>query len=306
MNSFSHVVTLIANPASANLTQEHVAAAAGLLPSPGAPDWLAPAIAVDIPFTPQDTAPDAGQDMRLQEQLRQALASEALDVAVQPAAGRRKQLFLADMDSTIIGQECIDELADLLGLKPQVAAITERAMRGEMEFEPALRERVALLRGLRASVIDQVLAERITLNPGAVQLVRTLRAAGAYTVLVSGGFTLFTRHIAALAGFHETRANELLVENGAFSGAVREPVLGRQAKLDALLELRERLGLDAGATLAVGDGANDLAMIEQAGLGVAYRAKPAVAAAAQVRIDHGDLTALLYAQGYRRAEFTSV
>ena len=222
---------------------------------------------------------------------------------VQPQIDRRKKLFLADMDSTMIGQECIDELADFAGLKTHVAAITERAMRGEIAFEPALRERVALLKGLAVGVIDEVLKQRITLTPGGRELVATMRAHGAYTCLISGGFTLFTQAVAAMTGFQENRANELKVQDGKLTGEVAEPILGRAAKLATLIELREAFDLDNLDTLAVGDGANDLGMIEAAGLGVAYHAKPAVAAAAAARIDHGDLTALLYAQGYRREEF---
>jgi phosphoserine phosphatase len=209
------------------------------------------------------------------------------------------------MDSTMIGQECIDELADLVGLKEHVAAITERAMRGEIEFEPALRERVALLKGLPASVVEDVIARRITLTPGGRELVGTMRAHGAYTCLVSGGFTLFTGPISQQIGFNEDRGNTLMVEDNRLSGRVAEPILGREAKLATLIELRDRLGLAAPDTLAAGDGANDLAMIEAAGLGVAYHAKPKVAAAAHARIDHGDLTALLYCQGYARNEFAS-
>jgi phosphoserine phosphatase len=210
------------------------------------------------------------------------------------------------MDSTMIGQECIDELADFAGLKAHVAAITERAMRGEIAFEPALRERVALLKGLPLTVIDEVLKERITLTPGGRELVGTMRANGAYTCLVSGGFTAFTSKVAAMVGFQENRANQLLAEDGKLTGAVTEPILGREAKLATLRELREAFDIDDIDTLAVGDGANDLGMVQDAGLGVAYHAKPAVAAAAHARIDHGDLTALLYAQGYKRIEFASV
>jgi phosphoserine phosphatase len=207
------------------------------------------------------------------------------------------------MDSTMIGQECIDELADYAGLKAHVAGITERAMRGEIEFEPALRERVALLKGLPVSVIDEVLKQRITLTPGGRELVATMRAHGAWTCLISGGFTLFTNAVAGMIGFQENRANQLQVEDGKLSGEVIEPIVGRAAKLATLTELRESFDLDDIDTLVVGDGANDVGMIERAGLGVAYHAKPAVAAAAAARIDHGDLTALLYAQGYRREEF---
>ena len=235
--------------------------------------------------------------------LRHLLRNEPLDIVVQPTANRRKALFLADMDSTMIEQECIDELADLVGLKAEVAAITERAMRGEIAFEPALRERVALLKGLPVEVVDRLLEERITLTPGGTTLVATMRAHGAYTCLVSGGFTLFTGPVGRELGFDEDRANRLLIDEGRLLGTVEEPILGREAKRSTLVELRGRLGLPADATLAVGDGANDLGMLGEAGLGVAFRAKPAVAAAAHARIEHGDLTALLYMQGYAAEEF---
>ena len=296
---YTHAATLVSNPLSPALDTDALAQAAAELKSASAPDWLAPGIAADILFCAGNTA-----DCRaISEAIRTALASRPIDIIVQPIANRRKKLFLADMDSTIIGQECIDELADVAGLKAHVSEITERAMRGEIEFEPALRERVALLKGMAASVVDTVIAERITLNPGARTLVQTLRANGVHTMLVSGGFTLFTNQIAAKTGFHENRANILIVEDKRFSGVVREPILGRQAKLDALLEMRAALALSPADTMAVGDGANDLAMLGEAGLGFAYHAKPAVAAAAHVRIDHSDLTSLLYAQGYRRNEF---
>jgi phosphoserine phosphatase len=234
----------------------------------------------------------------LADQARHALNGAPIDLFVQPLAHRQKKLFLADMDSTMIGQECIDELADFVGMKQHVAAITERAMRGEIAFEPALRERVALLKGLAQDIVARVISERITLTAGGRALVQTMRAHGAHTALVSGGFTLFTQHIAAAIGFHEHRANLLIVEDGHFAGRVAEPILGREAKLASLIELRERHQLKPQETMAVGDGANDLAMLEAAGLGVAFHAKPAVAAAAHARIDHGDLSALLFAQGY--------
>jgi phosphoserine phosphatase len=257
-------------------------------------------LALDIPFIP----PRGSDNRVIAEALREALGGARIDVVVQQAAGRRKRLLLADMDSTMIGQECLDELADFVGQKARVAAITERAMRGEVEFAPALRERVALLAGLPAVVVDEVIAKRIALTPGARTLVRTMRSHGAYTCLVSGGFTVFTARIAALIGFDENRGNQLVVgEDGRFLGTVAEPVLGRDAKLETLRELRRKLGLARPETLVVGDGANDLSMIGDAGLGVAFHAKPLVAEAAAARIDHGDLTALLYAQGYRREEF---
>ncbi|MDU0343738.1 phosphoserine phosphatase SerB, partial [Bosea rubneri] len=245
-----------------------------------------------------DLFAEADGARKLEAALRAALEGAAVDILVQPATTRRKRLFLADMDSTMIGQECIDELAAYVGLKEKVSAITERAMRGELEFEPALRERVALLKGIPLAVVDEIIAERITLTPGGSALVRTMRAHGGYTALVSGGFTVFTGPIGRMIGFDEDRSNLLLGDGSALKGEVAEPILGKQAKLDTLVELRSRFGLPKEATLAVGDGANDLAMLGEAGLGVAFRAKPAVAAAADARLDHADLTALLYAQGY--------
>ena len=216
---------------------------------------------------------------------------------------RRKRLLLADMDSTIIGCECLDELADFAGVKAEVSAITERAMRGEIGFEGALRERVAMLKGLPAGDLQRCFDERVRLNPGARTLVTTMAAHGARCVLVSGGFDFFTSRVAALAGFHIDRANHLIEAKERLTGQVREPILGREAKLAALREETAALGLAISDSLAIGDGANDLAMIEAAGLGVAYRAKPVVAAQADARVDHADLTALLYFQGYRAEEF---
>jgi phosphoserine phosphatase len=293
----SLVATLICNPVDPALDSTVVDGARAILPSPGPARWLFDEVAVDIPFTGSEDI--AGITARL----REARGDLPIDIVVQPQAVRRKKLFLADMDSTMIGQECVDELADFAGLKAHVAGITERAMRGEIEFEPALRERVALLKGLPVSTIDEVLKKRITPTPGGRELVATMRAHGAWTCLISGGFTLFTNAVAAAIGFQENRANELLVQDGKLTGEVAEPILGRAAKLATLIELREAFDLDDIDTLVVGDGANDLDMILHAGLGVAYHAKPAVAAAAAMRIDHGDLTALLYAQGYRRDEF---
>ena len=293
----SLVATLICNPVDPALDSTVVDGARAILPSPGPAQWLFDEVAVDIPF-------DGSDDIRtIENRLREARGDLPIDIVVQPQALRRKKLFLADMDSTMIGQECIDELADFAGLKTHVAGITERAMRGEIEFEPALRERVALLKGMPVGVIDEVLANRIKPTPGGRELVMTMRAHGAWTCLISGGFTLFTNAVAAALGFQENRANQLLTRDGQLIGEVREPILGRAAKLATLIELRESFDLDEIDTLVVGDGANDLGMIQNAGLGVAYHAKPAVAAAAAARIDHGDLTALLYAQGYRRDEF---
>src|ERR1700728_1978092 len=293
----SLVATLICNPVDPALDSTVVDGARAILPSPGPARWLFDEVAVDIPFTGSEDI--AGIAARL----RQARGGLTIDIVVQPQAARRKKLFLADMDSTMIGQECVDELADFAGLKAHVAAITERAMRGEIEFDPALRERVALLQGLSIDVVDKVIQERITLTPGGRELVATMRAHGGWTCLISGGFTLFTRVIAAKIGFHENRGNELIARDGKLTGEVKEPILGRAAKLATLIELREAFDLDNIDTLVVGDGANDLGMIGEAGLGVAFHAKPAVAASAAARIDYGDLTALLYAQGYRREEF---
>lgn len=270
--------------------------ATGIVSEPA--DWLARGEACDIPF-------DGGDETALTT-ARDALGAEAIDVNVVPKEARRKKLLIADMDSTLIGQECIDELADMLGLRDSVAAITERAMRGEIAFEPALRERVALLKGLPVDAVSQALATRITLTPGAATLVATMRQAGAHAALVSGGFTLFTEQISKRLGFHEHRSNRLLHENGLFTGEVAEPVLGRAAKQEALDELIASLAIERSETLAVGDGANDAGMIERAGLGVAYRGKPALRAIADATIDHADLSALLYLQGYRRDEFVEV
>ncbi|HEX2635228.1 MAG TPA: phosphoserine phosphatase SerB [Bradyrhizobium sp.] len=295
----SLVATLICNPADPALDTTVVDSARAILPSPGPAQWLFDEVAVDIPFS-------GSEDIRgIENRLRQARGDLPIDIVVQPQSTRRKKLLLADMDSTMIGQECIDELADFAGLKAHVARITERAMRGEIDFEPALRERVALLKGMPVSVVDEVLAKRIKPTPGGRELVATMRAHGAWTCLISGGFTLFTKVVAEWIGFQENRANQLQVEDGKLTGEVVEPVLGRAAKLATLIDLRESFDLDNIDTLVVGDGANDLGMIEQAGLGVAYHAKPAVAASAAARIEHADLTALLYAQGYRRDEFVS-
>jgi phosphoserine phosphatase len=224
-------------------------------------------------------------------------AAEA-DINVVPAEGRRKKLLIADMDSTIIACECLDELADMAGLKPLIAAITERAMKGEIAFAPALRERVALLKGLPLAALERTYKERVRLNPGAKTLVATMKKHGAHTLLVSGGFTYFTERVAAAAGFEEHQANVLLDDGAALTGAVQEPILGREAKRAALDTEIVRLGLEIGETLCVGDGANDLDMIRGAGLGVAWHAKPILAEAAAASIAHNDLTALLYLQGY--------
>lgn len=234
-----------------------------------------------------------------------ALEGRAVDVCVQPPEGRRKRLLVADMDSTIIGCECLDELADYAGKKAEIAEITERAMRGELEFEGALRERVGMLKGLSAESLQRCYDERVRLNPGARTMVRTMVKGGARCVLVSGGFTFFTSRVAEAAGFQADRANTLGEASGLLTGTVGEPILGREAKLAALQEEAKALGVTPAAAVALGDGANDLAMIKAAGLGLAYRAKPVVAAEAAARVDHADLTAVLYFQGYRFEDFVT-
>jgi phosphoserine phosphatase len=291
------VATLVSATDAAAVDETIVRKARDAIGSPADARVLAPGIALDLTFASDEAMAD------LEKRLRDAVSGAPIDVVVQEQAERRKRLFLADMDSTMIEQECIDELADLVGLRDHVAAITERAMRGEIAFEPALRERVALLKGLPVSTIDAVIAQRITLSRGGRTLIQTLRAHGTRTVLVSGGFTLFTDRVAAMLGFDENHANELEIVADQLAGRVREPILGREAKRETLIRLRVGLGVDQRATMAVGDGANDLAMLAEAGLGVAYRAKPAVAAAARMRIDHADLTALLFVQGLAVQDF---
>lgn len=259
--------------------------------------WLDANIACDIALPSGLSVENANAT------LAAVLASDAIDFAVQDNATRRKKILIADMDSTMIDQECIDELADEIGVKDRVADITARSMNGEIAFEPALRERVALLAGLDASVIDRIIDTRLTLASGGKALVATMKAHGAYTALVSGGFDVFTSRIAAKLGFDEDRANHLIEADGRLTGKVSEPILGRAAKADALNEISARLGLTVDDAIAVGDGANDLDMIRLAGSGVALHAKPSVAAEARIRIDHADLTALLYLQGYSRSDF---
>ncbi|MBC7137238.1 MAG: phosphoserine phosphatase SerB [Defluviimonas sp.] len=287
------VATLLANPERADLHQTTVDSLRHAWRG-GDARWLAPGIAAEfaLPSLPGD-----------RWEMWEGLQAMGVDLVVQPAAGRRKRMLLADMDSTMIGQECIDELADMAGIGPHVAAITARAMNGELDFESALRERVALLAGLPESVIARVLAERITYTPGGRELVATMKANGGHAALVSGGFTAFTNAVSAHLGFDESRANRLLVEGGVLTGRVAEPILGREAKMAALREICARLGIGHDEVIAVGDGANDLGMLGMAGAGVALHAKPAVAARCDIRINHGDLTALLYIQGYSASEF---
>jgi phosphoserine phosphatase len=304
----SYVATLISAPQHPAVTEALAARVAAKLPQGRVGAWLSPGVALDIAFADPADKPGiaAGSWKERMRELRDVIGAAPVDLVLQPQVGRRKKLLVADMDSTMIGQECIDELADYAGLKDRVATITARAMRGEIAFGPALRERVALLKGLPAATIDKVIAERIRPNPGAATLVQTMRAHGAYTCVVTGGFTAFMAPLAKTIGFDEYHANTLLTDGaGRLTGKSAEPVLGREAKRDTLLALRERLQLRREDTLAVGDGANDVPMIEAAGLGVAFHGKTALRDVAGACIDHGDLTALLYAQGYRREEFAA-
>jgi phosphoserine phosphatase len=246
-----------------------------------------------------------GPPVETHQAVKAAVGDRPVDFAVQPVENRRKRLLIADMDSTIINVECLDELADFAGVKDKVSEITERAMRGELAFEGALRERVGMLKGLSVDALQACYDDRVKLNPGARTLVTTMAKHGARCALVSGGFTFFTSRVAEAAGFHLNRANTLIEADGKLTGTVGDPILGKEAKLAALQEETAALGLTPADALAVGDGANDLAMIEAAGLGVAYRAKPIVAAQAHAKVDHADLTALLYFQGYTEAEFAS-
>lgn len=292
------VATLVANPSNPVLTPEIAERAAKAVNASGL-YWLADGIACDIALRDGTDADEA------EAAILEVIGTAAIDLVVQQAETRRKKILIADMDSTMIGQECIDELAAEVGLKDLVAAITARAMNGEIAFEPALRERVALLKGLPISVVDEVIAKRITLTSGGPELIATMKAKGHYTALVSGGFTVFTSRIAATLGFDENRANILIEEDGVLSGFVAEPILGKQAKVDALNDIASKLGISPEDAIAVGDGANDLGMLHLAGSGVALHAKPAVAAEARMRINHGDLTALLYIQGYRKTDFVT-
>ena len=291
-----YIATLIANPAKANLDRSTVEAVRNAWGG-GDAHWLNGGVAAEFGL---ENPPQNQWDVWAE------LQKLGIDLCVQKAMGRKKRLLIADMDSTMIHQECIDELADEAGFGPRVAAITARAMNGELDFETALRERVALLRGLPEDVINHVIDTRITLMEGGPVLLATMRARGAYCALVSGGFTAFTAAIAAQLGFNENRANTLLVENGQLTGHVAMPILGREAKVQALTEISARLGITPDDAIAVGDGANDLGMLGLAGAGVALHAKPSVQAECSLRINHGDLTALLYLQGIPAAEFAHV
>ncbi|WP_283646423.1 phosphoserine phosphatase SerB [Marinovum algicola] len=286
-----YVTTLIARPGQLDPAAAEVLRNAW---GGGALQWLAPDEAAEFPL---ETLPEN------RWQVWEDMQALGIDMVIQPEAGRRKKMLLADMDSTMIQQECIDELADEAGVGARVKEITARAMNGELDFEGALTERVGLLKGLPEAIIAQVLDSRITLMPGGPALIATMKANGAYCALVSGGFTAFTARVAEQLGFDENRANTLIVADAALSGEVGRPILGREAKVQALEEITARLEISEADVIAVGDGANDLGMLHRAGAGVALHAKPVVAAECDIRINHGDLTALLFVQGYAKTEF---
>jgi phosphoserine phosphatase len=285
------VLVLIAAPGSGAITGDVLELLRGL--GAGEPHWLAEGEACEVP------------DFERLAELKVELRGLPIDMAALSIHNRRKRLLIADMDSTMIRQECIDELGVMAGVGDRIKLITARAMRGELDFEAALRERVALLKGLDAGIIDRIVAERITLMPGGHTLIATMRAHGAYTALVSGGFTQFTSRIGAVLGFDEHSANELIVRAGILTGEVGSPILGQQAKVEALHRIAAARGLDPADAIAVGDGANDVAMLSEAGMGVALHAKPHVQESSLIRVNHGDLTALLYLQGYSRAQFVT-
>ena len=298
----SHVLSLISNPTKPELSPGLTQQVKNLLPdswTASGDTWLAPGIAWECSLSTTDkTSPET-----LCNQLRTAMMGTPIDINILPATERRKRLLLADMDSTIIEQECLDEIAAFAGVKDKIAAITARAMAGELDFESALKERVSYLKDLPETVLDEVIREHITLAPGAQTLVQTMNASAATTILVSGGFTYFTARIADACGFAHHFGNTLIIDNGALTGNVGTPILGKQAKQQTLRRFRSDAGLDASQTLAIGDGANDKDMIVEAGLGIAIHGKPVLRHAAHAAIDHGDLTAVLYLQGYAQADF---
>ena len=312
------VLVLIAAPGSCAIDEDVIDTVRDLTGSD--PKWLAENEACEFPVPssrrrpgPMDDRERASESRHHPDgwvpafagitELEEMARNRPIDVALLPAANRSKRVLLADMDSTMIGEECLDELGALAGIGAHIGAITARAMAGELDFEGALRQRVAFLAGLDEAAIADVLAKRITFRPGGATLIATMKANGAHTALISGGFVQFTGHIASRLGFHEHRGNELIIEEGRLTGRVREPILGKDAKLEALQRITERLGISPRDAIAVGDGANDIPMLKAAGIGVALHAKPKVQAEAPLRINHGDLTALLYLQGYRRDEF---
>lgn len=292
----THTFTLISNLEKSCLTEALVSKVSEAFETPNM-QWLYPSVACD--FTLQNST----EITDVATLVRSLIGDLPIDVVIQNSENRRKKLFLADMDSTIIGQECIDELAAEIGVKEQVSQITEAAMNGEIDFEGALKDRVALLEGLEEAVVTKVLSNRITINQGAHAALAVMRAHGTHTALVSGGFTIFAKEIAEAVGFHEYHANELLSEDGNFTGKVAEPILGQQAKLDQLNRLASEKQISLDDTIAIGDGANDLPMLMNAGSGIAFHAKPSVAAQADIIINHGDLSAILFVQGYTKADF---
>lgn len=292
-----NLLTLISNPAMPGLTDDLVTTYAARLEGVTAISWLSEGVAADLFFDGGLAEAKAG--------LTDDLLKENFDFGFQQAATRVKKLLVADMDSTIIQCECIDELADFAGLKAEISAMTEAAMQGHRDFEQTLRDRVALLSGMDAAVLERVYTERVKLMPGAISLVKTMNAAGANTVLVSGGFTFFTTKVADVTGFQVNRANRLEIKDGKLTGNVLPPIVDSMAKRDSLIEFMAKAGLSHMDTMAVGDGANDIPMIKEAGLGMAYHAKPAAANAADIALRHADLTALLYLQGYSDSDFVT-
>ncbi|MEO0329615.1 MAG: phosphoserine phosphatase SerB [Pseudomonadota bacterium] len=290
------VLTLIANPQKRDLATGDISAICTALKASNI-EWLSKGCACDIALPSHMNTEEAKGIINL------LTRNKAIDFAIQEQDGRRKKALIADMDSTMIEQECIDELAAEVGLKDKVSAITARAMNGEIEFESAVEERVALLKGLSSDIAEKVISDRVTYASGSKTLVKTMQANGAHTALVSGGFVSFTKPISEYLGFHENRANILEAENGALTGRVRKPILGAEAKVEALEDIANSKSITPLEFIAVGDGANDLPMLQHAGTGVALHAKPTVAEQAQIRIDNGDLTSLLYLQGYKETEF---
>ncbi|MFQ5466666.1 MAG: phosphoserine phosphatase SerB [Kiloniellaceae bacterium] len=293
----SHVLTLIGNARVAPLEPIHIDRVCRRLATTGETHWLAEREACDLFIAPLLCA------VAIAEQARDALAGAAIDVACTSIEGRRKKLLISDMDSTVIKQECIDELGDAIGVGSRIRAITAAVVNGDISFSHALRKRLALMKGMERDLLESVYEERISLQAGARTLVQTMRRHGAFCILVSGGFSFFTRRIAERIGFHDHRGNELAFADGKLTGEVLEPILGRTAKLNTLTRLCDEKGLEPSQALAVGDGANDIKMIQAAGLGVAFHGADSLKKQANARIDHGDLTALLYIQGFRKSEF---
>lgn len=297
------ILTIIAPEGQALLNDKALSNIKDKLEIESEPQWLAFGEAVDLELDVQWKQTEDQNNIKTK--ISDLLQGHPFDFALQPSEHRRKKLLISDMDSTIISEECIDEIAHMAGIKPKIAAITERAMQGEIEFDAALRERVGLLKGLDTKALDTVISERLNLNKGARTLVQTMAANDAYCALVSGGFTFFTEKIAKLTGFHTTQANTLEIEDDKLTGNVIPPILGSAAKKQALEQFINEQKISPENTLAVGDGANDLEMIKASGLGVAYYAKPIVAAEADASVNHTDLTALLYMQGYKKSDFVT-